>query len=178
MPSSTLPQRTAGYSTWSCGNETCAVTFVGKGPVTDRSTAFAEVVGKSGMDLAWPHQIHSPVVLAADRGGLLGQGDALWTSEAGSLHAWIGPAIGQCCYEVGPDVARKVVAASSAAVCSHRHRRPHLDLTGAVVHQLTAGGVEDIHALEICTRCCPQWLWSYRRDGAAAGRNWAFAWKR
>jgi polyphenol oxidase len=97
---------------------------------------------------------------------------------AGAL-AWVGPAIGPCCYEVGSEVAEAVVAAAGAAALSPRNsgQRPHLDLQEAVLSQLGAAGVRHIERLDCCTRCHPDLLWSYRRDGAQAGRNMAFIWR-
>ena len=92
--------------------------------------------------------------------------------------AWIGPAIGPCCYEVGEDVASRVVAASATGVARRgRGARPHLDLVAAVEIQLRGAGVEAIERLGPCTRCAPELLYSYRRDGAAAGRNLTYAWR-
>ncbi len=97
--------------------------------------------------------------------------------EAAALRAWVGPAIGPCCYEVGADVAERVAAASGEETVRAGERgRPHLDLPGAVGLQLAARGVHEVHALAVCTRCRPELLWSYRRDGQAAGRNLTFAW--
>jgi len=96
---------------------------------------------------------------------------------AASLHAIIGPAIGPCCYEVGEDVAARVAAVSDAAVIvAGRGARPHLDLQAAAGRQLSRLGVE-VDSIPRCTRCHPRELWSYRRDGAAAGRNLAFLWR-
>jgi YfiH family protein len=93
------------------------------------------------------------------------------------LTAWIGPAIGACCYEVGPDVAEQVAAASRGEIVSPGPAgRPHLDLVAAVAAQLDAAGVTEVRTLRACTRCARQRLWSYRRDGPGAGRNWAFVW--
>jgi YfiH family protein len=95
-----------------------------------------------------------------------------------SMRAWIGPAIGDCCYEVGEDVAEQVVAVSAPEVQTTHNPRPHLDLALAAATQLSRGGVGQIDTVRVCTRCSPQLLWSYRRDGAAAGRNFTFAWRR
>lgn len=95
-----------------------------------------------------------------------------------ALQAWIGPGIGACCYEVGADVAGQVAAVSHPSVAIPAQPRPLLDLVAAAEWQLTHGGVQRIHSLSICTRCSPEWLWSYRRDKDDAGRNWAFAWRR
>lgn len=92
--------------------------------------------------------------------------------------AWIGPSIGPCCYEVGEEVARAVAAAAGEA-CVRRDDgpRPRLDLRAAVAAQLRVAGVERIRLLDHCTRCRPEWLCSYRRDGAAAGRNLTLLWR-
>jgi YfiH family protein len=98
--------------------------------------------------------------------------------EAGELTAWIGPAIGPCCYEVGEEVATAVAAVSGdACVSSVAGQRPRLDLRGAVAAQLAGAGVERIDLIDQCTRCRPEWLWSYRRDGAGAGRNLTLLWR-
>ena len=44
--------------------------------------------------------------------------------------------------------------------------------------QLAQAGLVHVAALGICTRCHPADLWSYRRDGAGAGRNLSFIWRR
>ncbi len=94
------------------------------------------------------------------------------------LRAWIGPAIGPCCYEVGEDVARAVEAAAGAPVIqTGRGPRPHLDLVAAVEAQLRARGVTLVERLSPCTRCNVESWHSFRRDGAEAGRNWAFIWR-
>ena len=96
----------------------------------------------------------------------------------GGRTAWIGPGIGPCCYEVGEEVARAVVDASTvAALRAGTGSRPHLDLAVAVAHQLRAAGVGEIVRISICTRCHGEWLCSHRRDGADAGRNLAFIWR-
>jgi hypothetical protein len=92
-----------------------------------------------------------------------------------AVTAWVGPAIGVCCYEVGEEVAEQVAAAAGGDGCVHRaaSARPHLDLRSAVEAQLAAAGVAEVRHLDLCTRCHPEWLWSYRREGPRAGRNLA-----
>lgn len=97
----------------------------------------------------------------------------------GELAAWIGPAIGVCCYEVGEEVAERVAAASQPGVVAPgagRGGRPHLDLAGAVRHQLVHAGVPEPRIVLRCTRCDPERLWSYRREGDGVGRNIAYVW--
>ena len=92
--------------------------------------------------------------------------------------AWVGPAIGACCYEVGEEVASRVIAASAPEIVgSGQNGRPHLDLPGAARFQLAAAGVRNVIVLPRCTRCDEEKLWSYRREGKAAGRNMAFIWR-
>ncbi len=94
---------------------------------------------------------------------------AEYGSDPAQLHAGIGPAIGECCYEVGPEVIAKVrewvpgVAARGKA---------HINLPEVNRLQLLAAGVpaQNIDFGAPCTKCGPAELHSYRRDGAKAGR--------
>ncbi len=57
-------------------------------------------------------------------------------SDPEAIVALVGPAIGPCCYEVGPEVAEKVCAASAGDVMRDGPRgRPHLDLAAAAKTQ-------------------------------------------
>jgi len=97
--------------------------------------------------------------------------------EPARLTAWIGPAIGACCYEVGEDVATRIAeSASPKVINANTGHRPHADLSKAVEIQLSRLGVEDIRRLGECTACDCDRLWSYRREGPGAGRNLTFAW--
>jgi YfiH family protein len=92
--------------------------------------------------------------------------------------AWIGPAIGACCYEVGEDVASQVIAASRPEVATPGPAgKPHLDLQAVARWQLEKAGVGEVLAVECCTRCNEEKLFSYRREGKRAGRNVAFIWR-
>lgn len=98
-------------------------------------------------------------------------------ADPARAEAWIGPAIGPCCYEVDEDVAGRVESASGAEVVIRRPgQRPHLDLPLAASIQLAGLGVARVSRSGCCVRCDPNW-WSYRRDGARAGRNYAFIWR-
>ncbi len=57
--------------------------------------------------------------------------------------AWLGPSIGPCCYEVGPEVEQRVAAASSrrGVVTRSSSGQRHLDLQAAVHHQLVRAGI-------------------------------------
>ena len=98
-------------------------------------------------------------------------------TDPARAEAWIGPAIGRCCYEVGEDVASRVESASGSEVVIRRPgRKPHLDLPLAASIQLAGLGVGRTSSSGCCVRCDSNW-WSHRRDGARAGRNYAFIWR-
>lgn len=131
-----------------------------------------------------------PVLLAGPRGiaaahagwrgivaGVVGAALAELGGSPAECVAWIGPAIGPCCYETGPEVAAQIAAAShDAAVSPGPVGRPHVDLRLAVRHQLATAGVERVEVVDLCTRCAAGLLHSYRRDGRGAGRNHSFIW--
>ncbi|HLF57793.1 MAG TPA: polyphenol oxidase family protein [Thermoanaerobaculia bacterium] len=132
-----------------------------------------------------------PVAIVAGRSGVLVHAgwrgiaagvveralDAL--GDRRGVSAWIGPAIGPCCYEVGEEVARAVVSATgeSALRAETPGGRPRLDLRRAVAAQLRRGGVRRPTLVDHCTRCRAEWLWSYRRERERAGRNWSLLWR-
>lgn len=84
---------------------------------------------------------------------------AAFGTRASDVHIAIGPGIGPCCFEVGPEVALQF----------GREGRVKLDLAGEIARQ---SGVpqEQVHLAHLCTFCDPVQFHSYRRDGAAAGR--------
>lgn len=96
-------------------------------------------------------------------------------SHPRDLVAAIGPSIGPCCYEVGPEV-RAGFAASSAApapwFAQGAGDRSWLDLWRANAEQLADRGVPTaaIHVARLCTACNPGTFFSYRRERARAGR--------
>ncbi|REK03667.1 MAG: laccase domain-containing protein [Acidobacteria bacterium] len=96
-------------------------------------------------------------------------------SPRSEITAWIGPAIGHCCYEVGPEVADAVARRAGCGAVRPGARREHVDLAGAAMALLRAHGIEDVRLSPLCTRCERRWA-SYRRDGPGAGRNLAAVW--
>ncbi len=77
------------------------------------------------------------------------------------LTAIIGPAIGPCCYEVGPEVSQLFE--------SDLTRDGKLDLWSAAERALRAAGAERVERVDLCTRCHPELFFSHRRDGRARG---------
>jgi YfiH family protein len=76
------------------------------------------------------------------------------------IAAVIGPGIGACCYEVGPEVA---------GLFGVRGRQ--LDLRAAAERALRAAGVEQIEHVDLCTACDSERFFSHRRDGGVTGRQ-------
>ena len=87
-------------------------------------------------------------------------------AAASDLHAAIGPGIGECCYEVGPEVAAQFGLQG----------RAHLDLSGINRRQLAEIGIPEqrIYVSQLCTMCRPGEFHSFRRDREAAGRLHSF----
>ena len=86
--------------------------------------------------------------------------------------AAVGPSIGACCYEVGPDLAEHFSAHADAGTWFSSSARPHLDLWRATRDQLERAGVPAaaVHVAALCTFDHPELFHSYRRDGTRAGR--------
>jgi YfiH family protein len=86
---------------------------------------------------------------------------ALSDDSAQDLAAIVGPAIGPCCYEVGPEVSR--LFDDDLTV------EGKLDLRRAAERALGAAGVKRIDGVDLCTRDNPDLFFSHRRDGRARG---------
>ena len=83
----------------------------------------------------------------------------------GKPRACVGPAIGPCCYEVGPEVSEPFAEAFGADVVRGRE----LDLRTAAERALRAAGAVEVEHVELCTACNPELLFSHRRTGEPRG---------
>jgi YfiH family protein len=83
----------------------------------------------------------------------------------GPLAAAIGPGAGPCCYEVGDEVHAALGTSG-----------PTADLKAVARGRLAAAGVEAVQDVGVCT-ICDERFFSYRREGAAAGRQGGAAWR-
>lgn len=85
--------------------------------------------------------------------------------------AAIGPGIGPCCYEVGPEVIGAFEHLGDGIAEGRR-----LDLLAIAGHLLERAGVSRIHAAELCTGCEAALFFSHRRDRGETGRQGGFIW--
>ena len=133
-----------------------------------------------------------PILLADSRTGAVAAVHAGWKGTAAGavmtavealedkygtkpsdLVAAVGPSIGECCYEVGAELAPNF---SRHPDVQHWFDtagvKPRLNLWRATRDQLERAGVpaQRIHISGLCTADHPQLFYSYRRDGARAGR--------
>lgn len=99
-------------------------------------------------------------------------------SRPEDLLAAVGPAIGQCCYEVGEDV-REAMARSSGGrdtsnwfTAGRASGKWMFDTWGSARAQLEAAGIpaSQVFVAGLCTASHPDAFCSYRRDGQPAGR--------
>jgi len=157
-------------------------------------------------DAAWTRQRHLsisvvtadcvPVVLCDRDASVVGVAHGGWRGlvggvlpalvealpvPAGSLVAWLGPAIGPRAYEVGGDVAEAVAALPEGSLlaqdCLAEGRRPdkyQLDLFTLSERLLERAGVTQVFSDRLCTYSDER-FYSYRRDGAT-GRLVTMAW--
>ena len=99
----------------------------------------------------------------------IGEMTERFDTRAQDLHVAIGPGIGKCCYEVGPEVASKFVE-YDPGLCDST-QPVHLNLGDINRRQVAACGVNEaqIYLAGICTMCNPDFH-SFRRDKERAGR--------
>lgn len=90
------------------------------------------------------------------------------------LAAAIGPCIGPCCFEVGPEVLGAFAEAFDSDAWRGEPRpegKGTVDLYAANEMALLRAGVTDFESLRTCTRCQAEDFFSYRRDGQRSGRH-------
>ena len=99
-------------------------------------------------------------------------------SRASDLIAGVGPAIGPCCYQVGPEViaqARAVFGATDGLFPQQADGSYHFDLWRANQQQLAAAGVGTIEVAGICTACRVDEFYSHRAERGRTGHHGALA---
>lgn len=95
---------------------------------------------------------------------------------AGRIVAWVGPHVCGSCYEVPAAMRDEVAAVVPESYAETSWGTPAVDVGAGVVSQLAAEGVEVVDA----SRCTLESddLYSYRREGADAGRLGGLVWVR
>jgi hypothetical protein len=159
----------------------------------DRPEADAAVARRAGAVCAVQAADCLPVLLADEAGTVVGAAHAGWRGlaagvieatveemrvPAGTLMAWLGPAIGPAHYEVGAEVRDAFLArdaGAAAAFVAHRPGHWLLDLYAVARQRLAARGVRRVHGGGLCTYSDPARFPSWRRDRTRE-RIAAFVW--
>jgi YfiH family protein len=84
--------------------------------------------------------------------------------------AAVGPGIGPCCYEVGPEVLERFAGMNGVA------NGRMLDLRAAAERKLREAGVARVEHVDLCTSCRGDLFFSHRRDQGITGRQGGLAW--
>ena len=124
------------------------------------------------------------VVAAAHAGwrglldGVLEQTIASMGVAPSEILAWLGPAIGPTCFEVGDEVKAAFVARSADATkafAAHAPGKWLADIYQLARQRLIQLGVAEISGGDACTFSAPERYFSYRRDGVT-GRMASLIW--
>lgn len=104
---------------------------------------------------------------------------------AGEVLAWLGPAIGQDAFEVGPEVREAILASASSGAGQgtlEGHMRPgrgdrwHVDLAGVAAARLEAAGVGRVTDSGIDSLDDGARFFSHRREAGRTGRQATLVW--
>jgi len=93
---------------------------------------------------------------------------AQWNIQPDELKVWLGPGIRSCCYTVGEELlevfGKRFIAEQGGDL--------KLDLPAVIRGQLLDDGIRAEHIADsrMCT-CCDPNFFSFRREGAVAGRH-------
>lgn len=172
------------------GNDVVVVTgsslagVVGAGEVVEPPAGDALVTAEPGVVLAVRVADCVPVLLADAEAGVVAAAHAgrlgvvagvvpatvevMRDLGARELTAWVGPHVCGSCYEVPAELREEVAVVEPATRSTTSSGTPGLDLGAGVRSQLERAGVAVVD-LARCTLESPD-LFSYRREGVAAGR--------
>jgi YfiH family protein len=152
-----------------------------RGPVEALREADGHVTDVEGLALLVLAADCLPVALAAPgrvamlhcgwrgiAGGIVARGVEAFDEAPAAI---VGPGIGPCCFEVGPEVLEPFADVPGAA------RGRMLDLRMVAEARLRAAGVERVEHVDECTFCREDLFFSHRRDGGVTGRQGGLVWR-
>ena len=122
-----------------------------------------------------------PVALAGEGGvamlhcgwrGMTGDMVARAAELVSATSAAVGPGIGPCCFEVGPEVFEKFREFGSGVKSGD-----NLDLWKIAFMALQRAGIGSVEVAEVCTYCESERFFSHRRDQGVTGRQAGIVWK-
>ncbi|MBI3248150.1 MAG: peptidoglycan editing factor PgeF [Deltaproteobacteria bacterium] len=172
----------------------CIVTVTQRSPQQERSEADGLISAEAGVLLGIATADCVPVLMVAPsqhltvavhagwRGTLKGisrRAVAMlvetWGVTPSDVYVALGPSIGGCCYEVGPEVGEAIVQRwqiRSASAWRSTGTKGFLDLREVNAVQIAEAGVplSQIRNIGPCTFCDSTFA-SYRREGVGAGRQ-------
>ncbi len=93
-----------------------------------------------------------------------------------NIRAAIGPNIGFCCFETGPEVPQAMLETygKAAQACIRpENKKFYVNLKAINALALRRAGVENIDISKDCTMCAPQRYWSHRATGGIRGSQGA-----
>lgn len=95
-------------------------------------------------------------------------------SKPQDIQVFIGPGIQKCCFEVQPDLANKVRQefSSMTDIIYNKESEHRWDLPETIRQTLMQAGITEPNLLNcgLCTSCCTDLFYSYRRENAVTGR--------
>lgn len=93
-----------------------------------------------------------------------------------ALHAWVGPGIGPCCYDLPNTDAQRFPPRYRSPSPRDLSGRQAIDLAGFLEAELLAAGVrrDRLTVSRICTACRSDLFYSHRRDAGRTGRMLAW----
>src|SRR5574337_867389 len=98
------------------------------------------------------------------------------------LHVAMGPSIGPCCYEVGPEVVEQIAAnwrEELRVAWRPEGVKGRLDLRALNAAQLLGAGIPQTQISKIgpCTACCVGDFYSYRKEGKSGHQLSFIGWR-
>lgn len=166
------------------------------GSVMDRKIADAVITAQTGILIGVDVADCVPILLYDKRLKVIGAVHAGWrgtshqilrktinnmadkfSSSPSDILIAMGPAIRQCCYEVGAEVIEAVEKATGTGeYYVQKEQRFFLDLPLANMYQAVSSGVPSVNIwmLQECTFCLPDRFYSYRYTKGKTGRQSGF----